>query len=218
MALTAFEKAARWHFANPPATWTVHKVDTRTWHVRTPDGTVIDRFTTRRDAEQGRVDGTYVALWHEKTAWYMGKSANPRDRSLSVEERVIIDQIVGHVTDTADTFDENGAGQVRLVRFRDREPDDTETWQATVLPEGRWLVNGVPWWTFAEDELEFLDPTPPTTPGEDQVLLDELADACDRWDRVIRDELSGNDGEHDAALTVIAIARRVINNRNGANV
>ncbi|NTY62620.1 hypothetical protein [Mycolicibacterium sphagni] len=210
MTIAAFETAARSHFANPPATWTVHKVDTRTWHIRTTDGAVVDRFTTKRDAEQGCVAGTYVRLWHEKTAWYMGTSTNPRDRALSEQERAIIDEIVGYVNRNADTFEQAAADQVHLVRFRDRDADDAETWEATLLREGRWLVKGVHWWTFAEDELEFLDP-PTTTPGEQQVPdeLDELAAACDHWDQVIESDLASNDAEHDAALRIIEIARRV---------
>lgn len=219
MTLAAFEKAARWHFANPPATWTVHKVDTRTWHIRAPDGAVIDRFTARRDAEQGCVNGTYVTLWHERTAWYMGNATGARDRALSAKERAIIDEIVGYVNLDATTFDQAEVDQVRLVRFRDRDADDGETWEATVLPEGRCLVKGVLWWTFAEDELEFLDP-PTTTPGEDQMAdeLGELAQACDRWDRIIESDLATNDAERDAALTIIKIARRVITTRKDVSV
>lgn len=157
MTLTAFEKAARWHFANPPATWTVHKVDTKTWHIRAADGAIIDRFTTKRAAEQGRIDGTYVKMWHQKTAWYMGTSTDPRDRALTDDERAIIDGIVGYVNRNTATFEQVPADQVRRVRFRDRDADDAETWDATLLPEGRWLIRDVHWWTFDESELEFLD-------------------------------------------------------------
>lgn len=133
MTITAFENAARWHFANPPATWTVHKVDARTWHIRATDGTVVDRFTTKRAAEQGRVDGAYVTLWHEKTAWYMGQSQNPRDRALSAQERAVIEEIVGYVNRNATSFEQAVADQIRRVRFRDRDEDDTETWEAIRL-------------------------------------------------------------------------------------
>lgn len=219
MSLAAFEKAARWHFANPPATWTVHKVDARTWHIRATDNTVIDRFGTKRDAEQGRVNGTYVTLWHEKTAWYTGQSQNPRERALSAEERAIIGEIVGYVNRNTTTFEQAVAGQIHQVRFRDRDEDDTETWEATVLPDGRWLVKGVLWWSFAADELEFVE-TPEKAPGEDDGRedLDELAAACDRWDRVIESDLASNDAEHDAALRIIEIARRVCSARKVVNV
>ncbi|SLJ81148.1 hypothetical protein [Mycobacteroides abscessus] len=220
MSLAAFEKVARWHFANPPATWTVHKVDTRTWHIRAADGAVIDRLTTKRDAEQALIDGTYVKLWHEKTAWYMGTSTNPRERALTAEERAIIDNIVGYVNRNTTTFEHVPPDQVRRVRFRDRDADDTETWDATVLPEGRWLLRGVHWWTFDESELEFLD-TPKKAHGEQQVPdeLDELAAACEHWDKVIDSDLATNDAEHDAALRIIEIARRVASRpRPGANV
>lgn len=39
--------------------------------------------------------------------------------------------------------------------------------------------------------------------------LDELAAACDHWDQIIESDLASNDAEHDAALRVIEIARRV---------
>lgn len=210
MSLNAFERAARWHFANPPASWTVHKVDTRTWHIRAADGAIIDRFTTKRDAEQGRVDGTYVKMWHQKSAWYMGASSDPRDRALTNEERAIINDIVGYVNRNATTFEQAAADQVRRVRFRDRDADDAETWDATLLPEGRWLIRGVHWWTFDASELEFLNGSE-TAQGDEQVLdeLEELAAACDHWDQVIESDLASNDAEHDAALRVIEIARRI---------
>ncbi|MFL0286883.1 hypothetical protein ACJH6J_23950 [Mycobacterium sp. SMC-18] len=220
MSLAAFEKCARWHFANPPATWTVHKVDARTWHVRAADGAVIDRFTTKRAAEQACTDGTYVKLWHAKTAWYMGTGADPRERALTDEERAIVDEIVGYVNRNTTTFEEAAADQLRRIRFRDRDADDTEVWEATVLPDGRYAVKGVHWWTFAEAELEFVD-YPETTQGEQQVPdeLDELAAACDHWDRIIESDLATNDAEHEAALRIIEIARRVTARpRNEANV
>ncbi|MFV8161289.1 hypothetical protein ACNQVK_04065 [Mycobacterium sp. 134] len=197
----------------------MHKIDTRTWHIRTIDGAVIDRFTTKRAAEQALIDGTYVKLWHEKTAWYMGTSTDPRERALTDEERSIINEIVGYLNRNATTFEQAAADQVRRVRFRDRDPDDNETWDATLLPEGRWLLQGVHWWTFDEAELEFLD-TPQKALGEQQVPdeLDELVAACDHWDKVIESDLATNDAEHDAALRVIEIARRVASrSRLGAN-
>lgn len=220
MSLTAFEKCARWHFAHPPATWTVHKADTRTWHIRATDGAVIDRFTTKRAAEQARIDGTYAKLWHEKTAWYMGTSTDPRERALTVEERAIVDEIVGYLNRNVAAFEQAAGDQVRRVRFRDRDADDAETWDAVLLPEGRWLLRGVDWWTFDESELEFLD-TPKKAQGEPKVPdeLDELVAACDHWDKVIESDLATNDAEHEAALRIIEIARRVASQpRQGANV
>ena len=46
----------------------------------------------------------------------------------------------------------------------------------------------------------------------------ELAAACDRWDRVIESDLATNDAEHDAALRIIEIARRVCSTRKAVNV
>ena len=49
-------------------------------------------------------------------------------------------------------------------------------------------------------------------------MQDELAAACDRWDRVIESDLATNDAEHDAALRIIEIARRVCSTRKAVNV
>lgn len=197
MPLSAFEAAAREHLANPPATWTVHRVAPRNWQVRTRGGAVIDRCTTKAAAEQSRQDGTYVKLWQERTDWYLGRSKNPRDRPLTAEERAIIDHIT-HPTDPA--------GTIAAVRFCDRDQHDHQTWIATRAPDGRWKIEGLPWWTFADDELEFLDDD---DPASNTAMLDELFEASQRWDRHLADDLAGTAITPDAAITVIGILRRL---------
>lgn len=198
MTLPAFEAAAREHLANPPATWTVHRVAARTWQVRTRDGAVIDRCATKAAAEQSRQDGTYVRLWQERTDWYLGRSTNPRDRSLTADERAVIDQIL-NPTDMA-------AAHVRAVRFCDRDDHDHQVWIATYTPDGRWAIESLPWWTFAADELEFLDDDDPEA---NAVMLDELLEVCLRWERDLADDLAGIAAPQDAAVTVIGIIRRL---------
>lgn len=47
----------------------------------------------------------------------------------------------------------------QLVRFRDRDDDDVQVWQAVELPNKRWKVTGPEGpieWTYATEELEFL--------------------------------------------------------------
>jgi hypothetical protein len=197
VTLSAFEAAAREHLANPPTSWTVHRVAARNWQVRTRDGAVIDRCPTKAAAEQSRQCGTYVRLWQERTDWYLGRSKNPRDRPLTAGERAIIHHIT-HPTDAP--------GTVRAVRFCDRDEHDHQAWIATSTHDGRWRIESLPWWTFGTDELEFLDDE---DPASNAAMLDELFDACERWDRDLADDLAGTDAPHDAAVTVISILRRL---------
>lgn len=197
MSLAQFERAARWHFANPPATWTVHKVDTRTWQVRTADGTVIDRCTTKAAAEQSSQSGSYVRLWQERTDWYLGRSTNPRDRPLTAEERAIIDGITRPATPLE---------TIRAVRFCDRGGHDHQAWIVTGTPDGRWAIAGLPWWSFGAEELEFLADD---DPASNEAMFDELFAAVERWDRQLTDDLAGNAAAPDAAVTVIGILRRL---------
>lgn len=82
-------------------------------------------------------------------------------------------------------------------------------WEAAPISSGRWLIRGLPWWTFATEELEFLD----HHHGADTRrtgLLAELTAACDKWDRILEDDLAGNEAEHEAAIRIVAIARSLI--------
>lgn len=204
MTLSAFRAAAREHLANPPATWTVHRVAARAWQVRTRDGAVVDRCATKTAAEKSRQDGPYVRLWQERTDWYLGRSTNPRDRPLTAEERAVVDQIL-HPADTV-------LGDVRAVRFCDRDDHDHQVWIATHTSEGRWAIESLPWWTFATDELEFLDDDDPET---NAVMLDGLLEACQRWERDLAHDLAGPDATQDAAVAVIGIIRRLATTLTG---
>ncbi|WP_088295430.1 hypothetical protein [Mycobacterium avium] len=197
MALSAFEAAAREHLANPPASWVVHRVGPRNWQIRTRDGAVVDRCTTKTAAEQSRHGGTYVRLWQERTDWYLGRSTNPRDRPLTPEERAIVDRITNPAA-VAET--------IRAVRFRDRDERDHQVWIATRTSGDRWDIQSLPWWTFQSDELEFLDDDDPVG---NAAMLDEVVAACERWDRQVADDLNGNPLTRDAAVTVIGILRRL---------
>jgi hypothetical protein len=196
VSLSSFETAAREHLANPPATWTVHRVAPRNWQVRTRHGAVVDRCTTKTAAEQSRQSGSYVRLWQERTDWYFGRSTNPRDRALTAEERAIIDRITRPAV----------VGNVRAVRFCDRDGHDHQTWVAVRTPDDRWAIEGLPWWTFGAEELEFLDDDDPASYA---AMFDELFAACERWDRQLTDDLAGNPASQDAAVTVIGILRHL---------
>jgi hypothetical protein len=196
MTLSAFEAAVREHLANPPATWTVHRAAPRTWQVRTRSGTVIDRCTTKAAAEESRQHGNSVRLWQERTDWYLGRSTNPRDRPLTDDERAIIDRIMNPTAAPED---------IRAVRFYDRDGHDHLTWIATHTPDDRWAIEGLPWWTFGANELQFLDDD---DPAADAAMLEELFAACERWDRQLADDLACN-ATQDAAVTMIKILRRL---------
>lgn len=98
------------------------------------------------------------------------------------------------------------------MRFYDRDNHDHQAWIATHTTEGRWAIEGLPWWTFAPDELEFLDAD---DPDANAVLLDELLEACQRWERDLADELAGTATSQDAAVTVIGIIRRLATTLTG---
>lgn len=98
------------------------------------------------------------------------------------------------------------------MRFCDRDTHDHQVWIATRTPEGRWAIESLPWWTFAPDELEFLDADDPEA---NAVLLDELLEACQRWERDLADELAGTAAPQDAAVTVIGIIRRLATTLTG---
>lgn len=59
--------------ANPPDTWTVVK-GYGGWHLTDQHGTVLDRFRTKREAEQARTDGQVARLWDQERRWYAGET------------------------------------------------------------------------------------------------------------------------------------------------
>lgn len=90
--LASFESSVRYHFANPPESWTVRKAAERRWHVVNAAGDVVDSFTTRKDAEAelARDGDRYGRIWRDRDAWYRGTSTDPRNRALSGEEQRIV--------------------------------------------------------------------------------------------------------------------------------
>jgi hypothetical protein len=81
-----FAQAVRHHFTHPPHTWTVAKHSARRWAVLDGDGAIIESTTTRAAAEDARRHGRYVLLWHDRTAWYLERSTDPRHRALTLSE------------------------------------------------------------------------------------------------------------------------------------
>lgn len=91
----ATERAIRDHFAFPPNTWNVVKVQDRVWTIAPPfgePGAGYDRFTTKREA-------THALLHHKswgeriywgRDAWYRETSNDPRNRPLEDWEREIV--------------------------------------------------------------------------------------------------------------------------------
>lgn len=64
------------HAANPPETWAIVKRGPRSWALTTavdPDA-AIEHFTTKRAAEQARVDGFAARLYRKEARWYAGES------------------------------------------------------------------------------------------------------------------------------------------------
>lgn len=61
------------HAANPPSSWTVHKAADRIWQLRTTDGSVLDTFPRKRDAELNRTMGHLARLYDREGAWMRGE-------------------------------------------------------------------------------------------------------------------------------------------------
>ena len=82
------------HAANPPETWEVCKAGERSWHLTAQDGTVLERYTTKRAAEIGRTtDGTALRLYAKEARWYAGETVSPwKDYAECHEENLRIAQ------------------------------------------------------------------------------------------------------------------------------
>jgi hypothetical protein len=63
------------HAANPPETWVVVKRGPRSWALTLNGDTtaVLDRFETKRAAEQARTEGFLVRLYRQEARWYAGE-------------------------------------------------------------------------------------------------------------------------------------------------
>lgn len=66
------------HAANTPDTWTVVKVGAGAWRLTDREGSTLDRFTTKRDAEEARESGTLRRLYDEEGRWYAGQTPHGR--------------------------------------------------------------------------------------------------------------------------------------------
>jgi len=62
------------HAANPPSTWQVVKAGDRLWHLRTADGTTLDRFDTRKAATEALTCSWLVRMYAQDKDWYAGKT------------------------------------------------------------------------------------------------------------------------------------------------
>src|SRR6185295_14021852 len=117
--LQRFESGLRYHFDNPPETWSVRKAADRSWHIVNRAGDALDRFTTRRAAEEDLANGggRYGRIWRERDDWYRGTSRDPRNRKFTDDEQQIIDRVFASykvdphgdgVWQTAPNYDEPG--------------------------------------------------------------------------------------------------------------
>ena len=62
------------HDANPPHTWEVIKVAERLWELRQAGADYpLDTFTTKKAAEQARIDGHAARLYEKEGRWFRGE-------------------------------------------------------------------------------------------------------------------------------------------------
>ena len=64
------------HALNPPSTWEVRKVADRVWALTDAYGEVLDRFKTRREAEEAKVSGFLVKLYNDEGRCFAGLPVN----------------------------------------------------------------------------------------------------------------------------------------------
>lgn len=60
------------HAANPPETWTVRKAGDKLWQLVTKDGTVIDTYPRKGDAQRAGTQGQWVTTYRQEGRWYAG--------------------------------------------------------------------------------------------------------------------------------------------------
>lgn len=156
MSLAVFEDAARAHFSNPPAAWRIQPArnNPSVWSVVDSHGVIIDRCLTQAHAQECRHSGPAATHWYQRTDWYLGY--DPHSRPLTSSERLIIADIAEMITAAGEAF--RNATVIQAVRFADQDPDDERTWEATLLPNGRYQLRGHYFHTYAAAELCFVDP------------------------------------------------------------
>lgn len=61
------------HNENPPETWKVVKLHAKRWQLCQADGSVLDAFPTKKEAEAAKVRGFMVSLYIKEGDWFAGK-------------------------------------------------------------------------------------------------------------------------------------------------
>lgn len=105
--LAAFEEGVRYHFANPPETWTVRKAAERNWRLVNAAGDMLMSFPRKRDADTAlemSLDRQSYAgrIWHERNEWYLGTSRDPRNRALTADEQAVIARVLMDTWEVSD--------------------------------------------------------------------------------------------------------------------
>src|SRR4051812_13523151 len=95
--LASFEEGVRYHFANPPETWTVRKAAERCWHIVNAAGGTVGSFKTKRVAEEAIKYGVAARNWRERDEWCRGTANDPRNRALTDEEREIVARVLAEL-------------------------------------------------------------------------------------------------------------------------
>lgn len=60
------------HAANPPSTWRVVRRENRGWHLTLSDDSVLETFSTKREALAAREGGFLFDLYGKESRWYAG--------------------------------------------------------------------------------------------------------------------------------------------------
>ena len=60
------------HNADPPEAWQVQKISDRRWALRSAGGGTLDTFSTKREAQDAKVQGRLVDLYAKEGRWFAG--------------------------------------------------------------------------------------------------------------------------------------------------
>lgn len=97
-ARESFRRGASAHFAQSPDTWIVRKAGERSWWIAIDgdDHLCLDRFTSRRAAEQALISGDHPFRrnWESTDAWYRGTTTDHRLRSLEPWEQEVVRELI----------------------------------------------------------------------------------------------------------------------------
>lgn len=61
------------HSANSPQTWQVSKAAGVGYYLRTKDGVQLDRFQTKRAAQEAKESSFLTRLYEKESRWYAGE-------------------------------------------------------------------------------------------------------------------------------------------------